>query len=92
MKMLAATFSDSAPRHRLHDDLHDAVVVEQRKKSGDKDDDGKRLEGEVEAARRVLLSQVAEYERRTVVGEIEQPLRSGPKLIEHKLPVRPFDD
>ena len=61
MKMLAATFSDSAPRgphHPLHhngegadDELHDAEVVEDGEQRRDEDDRRQHLEREDHAVR-----------------------------------------
>ena len=59
MKMLAATFSDSAPLARItrcittaksaDDELHDAEVIEDGEERGDEDDRRQHLEGEDDA-------------------------------------------
>ena len=64
MKMLAATFSDSAPdaritpphhhREQAHDDLHDAEVVEDGEERRDEDDRRQHLKGEHHAVPRAL--------------------------------------
>ena len=70
MKMLAATFSDSAPlapmtrfittANSAHDELHDAEVVEDREERRDEDDRRQNLEREDDA---VLRARRAEHAR-----------------------------
>ena len=64
MKMLAATFSDSAPlapitrfittANSADDELHHAEVVEDREQRGDEDDRRQHLEREDDAVLRAL--------------------------------------
>src|SRR5439155_8441088 len=54
------------------DELHDAVVVEHREESGDKDDRGQDLKGEEETELAALFAQLTEHELRASEGVTEK--------------------
>src|SRR5215475_12241535 len=67
MKMLAATFNDSAPLAPIN-----FVMVENREKCSDKNDNWQYLEGKHETEMRSALAEVAEDELRSSKRVAEQ--------------------
>src|SRR5579885_1278872 len=98
MKMLAATFSDSAPlapmmRHQpggdADDELHDADVIQNREQRADEDDDRQHLKSEDEPDAGTLLAQRSEDEFRAdegvaehLVGRVSNRLKSTAAVLD----------
>src|SRR5271154_6837894 len=79
-------------RGLLDDELHYAVVIEERENGGDENDGGQDLEGEEETHGGTFFAEIAEDELGTEEGEIEDPVYAGAGFLEDPLAVGPIDD
>src|ERR1700726_137688 len=68
-------------RRLLNDELHDAIVIKQRKNRGDKDNSGKHLKREEKSHWRALLAEIAENKLRTKKRIVQYPIHRRARFL-----------